>query len=202
MAATGAITEPTVGARADGGYPYEHTGETGSLRIWIGWGIRLAGVGDWSGDQGEINFEARPAAGDGINSKAPAQTLEAFAHVAQTVPVAGGAGGGGLKAATVVFDQDLEKAVGSGDLHADLGGAGMFEDVGEGFFHHEEEVMPRFGPERVGRQTNRNLQAAANIGGFKDLIRIVTEVFDQAFEGIVLGIDGPDNFVEGLEQFT
>src|ERR1035441_1558764 len=136
-------------------------------------------------------------AGDGELSS---DGLQALAHIVQ--PVTSGANGSEVKPDAVVRDADLEPARLRRHFDLDFRRGGVFYGVVERFFEREEELVPSRGRNDAARQLVRELQPKTNGSVLQEIIGGLREVFDQALQGVMLGIDRPDNLIERLSNLA
>jgi hypothetical protein len=78
----------------------------------------------------------------------------------------------------------------------------MLDGIVERFPEREEELMARLGGDRAMGQDGRQFHARANRSVFEKIVGRLREIFNEPFEGIVLRVDGPDDFVQGLGDFA
>src|ERR1017187_8887716 len=133
--------------------------------------------------------------GDG---KLSSDGLQPLAHIVQ--PVSSGANGSEVKSDAVVRDADMEPARLRREFDLDFRRGGVFYGVVERFLEREEELVPSLGWNGAARQLVRELQPEMNGGVLQEIIGGLGEIFDQALQGVVLGIDRPDNLIERLSH--
>src|ERR1039458_4680727 len=145
---------------------------------------------------GHGDLRAMPwLAGDGELSS---DALQPLAHIVQ--PVTSGANGSEVKPDAVVRDADLEPARLRRQFDLDFRRGGVFYGVVERLVEREEELVPSLGRNDAARQMVRELQPETNGSVLQEIIGGLGEVFDQALQGVVLGIDRPDNLIERLSH--
>jgi len=180
----------------------------------------LHGLGDGSGDpgveggsselEGDGKSHAGAVAGGGLPIGAAADFFEAAGNVLDAVAAADA---GGVRAVVGVTAIEIEAASVIGDDEAKggwlefegdayLGGAGVFDDIVEGLFEGEEDAVTDFGGERRWGKRNGDVEAAADCGGTQELLSEAAEVSDEAVEGVMFGVDGPDDFVHRAGEFA
>src|ERR1017187_6554265 len=147
--------------------------------------------GDGHGDLRAVPW----LAGDGELSS---DRLQPLAHIGQ--PVSSGANGSEVKPDAVVRDADMEPARLRREFDLDFRRGGVFYGIVERFFEREEELVPRIGRNGAARQLVRELQPKTNGSVLQEIIGGLGEVFDQALQGVMLGIDRPDNLIERLRH--
>ena len=124
--------------------------------------------------------------------------LGAGAHVGEAVA----GSGGGREAGAVVGDFDGEVCGGRCEAEFEFGGAGVFDDVVDGFADDEEELMAEGGREVAGFDLLGEVEAAAEVGGLREVGDLRGEVGEEVVEAVLFGIDGPDDFIEGSDGFA
>src|ERR1035441_510346 len=134
-------------------------------------------------------------AGDG---ELPSDGLQPLAHIVQ--PVSSRTNGSEVKADAIVRDADMEPPRRRRQFDLDFRRGGVFYGIVERFFEREEELVPSLGRNDAARQLVRELQPETNGSVLQEVIGGLGEVFDQALQGVVLGIDCPDNLIERLSH--
>ena len=62
--------------------------------------------------------------------------------------------------------------------------------------------MPDLRRQRQGRQVQRRIQAATNSSRGQEVLREPAEIGHQAVQGVMLGVDGPHNFIHRTREFA
>jgi hypothetical protein len=93
---------------------------------------------------------------------------------------------------------------GGGGVEAgDVGGAGVFEGVVDGFFGGEVEVVADFAGDGAGGDGGGvGVDAAVGLAWFTEVGGHASEVVGEGGEGVVFGVYGPDGFVEGGDELA
>src|SRR5882724_8732549 len=142
------------------------------------------------------------AFGRGGDGKNAANVLHPFAHVAQSVPGTSFFPLNAGDAAAIVLNFQCKGAGIQTQAYPRGGGVGVADDVGDGFLGGEEDVMADFRGNGGFGQAGRDVEPVAHARDGEVILGVLADVVDEAFEGVVGGIDGPDDFVERTGDFA
>jgi len=102
----------------------------------------------------------------------------------------------------VIGDEQEEHARPDLERNTYFGGASVFDSIMKGLFEGKEHVMPDLGSESPRGQLQGHVEATADSSSAQKCLGKPTEVRDEAVNGIVLGVDGPNNFVHRLSELS
>src|SRR5690348_6868771 len=135
-------------------------------------------------------------AGDGYIAAA---IFAALSHIFHAVALPRAIIDFAVKSAAVILDNDFHRAAIFRNMHADFGGGGVFEDIVQGFFDGEEEVVANFGRQPNAGNFGRHLKTTSDACAFEKPADVEIDVGDEAIERVVFRIHGPDNLVQRLD---
>src|SRR4029079_17688341 len=140
-----------------------------------------------------------------------ADFFKAFAHISQTVATAqtNGIRGRGLgevrlraKAGSVIDDPENEAASLNFESDPHLGRAGVFEHVVQSLLQGKKDVVPDLRSHASRGQVNGDIQPATDSGAAEKLLRESAKISHQTVQGVVPGINRPNDFIHGAGQFA
>ena len=108
----------------------------------------------------------------------------------------------GWKPRPIVLDGQFEGIRAEAERDECLGRSGMLDDIMEGFLEGEKEVVADLGGERPKGELLGEVQAATDARGAEEIEGELLQVVGQAFDGVVPGVDGPDDFIHRAGQLA
>ena len=78
----------------------------------------------------------------------------------------------------------------------------MFHHIVQRFFEGKEDIVPYLRRQCQRRQIQRRIQAATNSSRRQKMLREPAEIGHQAIQSVVLGVDGPNDFIHRPREFA
>ena len=101
----------------------------------------------------------------------------------------------------VVFDLEGEAAGIEPQAQPGGRGVGVFDDVVDGFLGRQKYVMAELGRNRDVGKLRRNFQTIAQRRQREVFLGVFADVIDQAVQGVIGWINGPDDLIKGAGGF-
>ena len=78
----------------------------------------------------------------------------------------------------------------------------MLERVCECLIDRKEQIVPQLGREGIRGRASGNIHIAFNSSLLKKFTGVMANIRDHVFEGVVLRVDRPDDFVQRMKHLT